>query len=76
MTLKRCIRSGLRCTPAGTVEIVGASRPEHLNGNAAASDARADPAHFAPAERILPEADTMNIRSLERRTSRPRGARR
>src|SRR5262249_52168123 len=36
--------------------IVGASRPDQLDENAAASDARVDPALFAQAERILDEA--------------------
>ena len=39
--------------------IVGASRPEQLDENAAASDARVDPALFAQAERILDEANAV-----------------
>jgi 1-deoxyxylulose-5-phosphate synthase len=37
--------------------IVGASRPEQLDENAAASDARVEPALFAQARQILCEAD-------------------
>ena len=39
--------------------IVGASRPEQLDDNAAASDARVDPALFAQAERILDEGNAV-----------------
>jgi aryl-alcohol dehydrogenase-like predicted oxidoreductase len=41
--------------------IVGASRPEQLDENAAASDARVDPALFARAERILDEANAVEM---------------
>jgi aryl-alcohol dehydrogenase-like predicted oxidoreductase len=36
--------------------IVGASRPQQLEENAAASGAKVDPALFAEAERIVAEA--------------------
>jgi aryl-alcohol dehydrogenase-like predicted oxidoreductase len=39
--------------------IVGASRPEQLDENVAASDARVEPALFAQAERILDEANAV-----------------
>jgi aryl-alcohol dehydrogenase-like predicted oxidoreductase len=41
--------------------IVGASRPEQLDENAAVSDARVDPALFAQAEQILDEANAMEM---------------
>jgi aryl-alcohol dehydrogenase-like predicted oxidoreductase len=41
--------------------IVGASRPEQLKENTAASDARVDPALFAQAEQILGEADAVEM---------------
>ena len=40
--------------PNVTSAIVGASRPEQVNDNAAASGAHVDPALFAEAERLLP----------------------
>jgi aryl-alcohol dehydrogenase-like predicted oxidoreductase len=41
--------------------IVGASRPEQLDENVAASDARVDPALFAQAEQILRDANAMEM---------------
>jgi aryl-alcohol dehydrogenase-like predicted oxidoreductase len=41
--------------------IVGASRPEQLDENAAASDAQVDPALFAQAERILLDANAVEM---------------
>jgi 1-deoxyxylulose-5-phosphate synthase len=41
--------------------IVGASRPEQLDENAAASDAQVDPALFAQAEQILDEARAVEM---------------
>ena len=40
--------------PNVTAAIVGASRPEQVNDNAAASGAHVDPALFRQAERLLP----------------------
>jgi len=40
--------------PNVTSAIVGASRPEQVNDNAAASGAHVDPALFTEAERLLP----------------------
>jgi aryl-alcohol dehydrogenase-like predicted oxidoreductase len=41
--------------------IVGASRPEQLDENVAASDAQVDPALFAQAEQILDEANAVEM---------------
>ena len=41
--------------------IVGASRPEQLDENAAASDACVDPALFVQAEQILRDADAVEM---------------
>jgi aryl-alcohol dehydrogenase-like predicted oxidoreductase len=41
--------------------IVGASRPEQLDENAVASEARVDPALFARAEQILRDANAVEV---------------